>query len=175
MPHPIDCHDFIKPTITCSLCSYGGPERHDGAARKDGSHPSEQRTNHHQFPVVASCVKFVVIRTLLSGCEVGPLIYSPVLPLCRRVQMSTVLDLLRFRMLIAPYILELLFWSGIGGTIYGSYWLFVHNHWAWWLALFFGVLLTRLVFEFALLAFRSYDRLVEISKALAPDRSPDKN
>lgn len=86
--------------------------------------------------------------------------------------MSTLFDLLRFRKLIAPYILELLFWSAIGGTVYGSYWLFMHDHWAWWLALVFGALLTRLIFEFALLAFRSYDRLVEIRNALVVDRSP---
>jgi len=36
-------------------------------------------------------------------------------------------------------------------------------------ALVFGVLLTRLIFEFALLAFRSYDRLVEIRDALGDE------
>lgn len=87
--------------------------------------------------------------------------------------MSTLLDLLRFRKLIAPYILELLFWAGIAGMLYGSYWLFVHDHWAWWLALVFGTLLTRLIFEFALLAFRSYDRLVEIRDALTASQRPD--
>lgn len=89
--------------------------------------------------------------------------------------MRTLLDLLRFRKLIAPYILELLFWTGVAGTLYGSYWLFVHDHWAWWLALVFGTLLSRLFFEFALLAFHSYDRLVEIRDALIANRSPDTN
>jgi len=69
----------------------------------------------------------------------------------------------------APYILEILFWSGVVGTLYGAYWLFSHDHWAWWVALVFGVLLTRLIFEFALLAFRSYDRLVEIRDALGDE------
>lgn len=64
--------------------------------------------------------------------------------------------------MIAPYILEILFWCGIAGTLYGTYWLFTHDHRAWWVALVFGSLVTRVLFEFALLAFRSYDRLVEI-------------
>ncbi len=80
--------------------------------------------------------------------------------------MTTLADILRFRLMIAPYILELLFWAGIAGTFYGSYWLYTHNHWAWWVALLFGVLVTRFVFEFAMLAFRSYDRLIEIRDAL---------
>lgn len=82
--------------------------------------------------------------------------------------MNGLVDVLRFRRMIAPYILEILFWGGIAGTLYGSWWLFSHGHWAWWAALVFGVLVTRVIFEFALLAFRSYDRLVEIRDALKP-------
>ena len=81
--------------------------------------------------------------------------------------MTAVMDILRFRTMTAPYILELLFWAGVAGTLYGAFWLFAHDHWTWLVALTFGVLLTRLVFEFALLAFRSYDRLVEIRDALS--------
>lgn len=80
--------------------------------------------------------------------------------------MKALAAILRFRIMIAPFILEALFWSAIAGTLYGSYWLFAHDHWAWWIALVFGTLLTRVIFEFALLAFRSYDRLVEIRDAL---------
>lgn len=87
--------------------------------------------------------------------------------------MRWLVDVVRFRRMIAPYILELLFWAGIAGTLYGSYWLYSHDHWAWWVALVFGTLLTRLIFEFALLAFRSYDRLVEIRDALSGTRRPD--
>lgn len=68
--------------------------------------------------------------------------------------------------MIAPYILELLFWSGIAGTAYGAFWLLTNDHWAWWIALVFGTLLTRVIFEFVLLAFRGYERLVEIRDAL---------
>ena len=80
--------------------------------------------------------------------------------------MKTLADILRFRTMLAPYIMELLFWAGIAGTLYGAYWLFTHDHWAWWVALLFGTLVTRAFFEFALLAFRSYDRVVEIRDAL---------
>lgn len=87
--------------------------------------------------------------------------------------MNVLTDVLRFRVMIAPYILELLFWYGIAGTLYGSYWLFTHDHWAWSPALVFGTLVTRLIFEFALLAFRSYDRLVEVRDALRKPPLPD--
>jgi hypothetical protein len=80
--------------------------------------------------------------------------------------MNVIVDVLRFRTMVAPYILEILFWGGFGGTVYGSYWLFMNGNWAWWLALVFGTLVTRVMFEFALLAFRSYDRLVEIRDAV---------
>ena len=80
--------------------------------------------------------------------------------------MHRLIDVLRFRRMLAPYLLEVLFWSGIAGTLYGTWWLYTHGNWAWWLALLFGCLLTRLVFELGLLAFRSYERLVEIRDLL---------
>jgi len=82
------------------------------------------------------------------------------------MSMQRFMNILRFRTMLAPHLLEILFWAGIGGTLYGSYWLFQHQHWAWWVALIFGTLVTRVIFEFALLAFRSYDRLSEICNAL---------
>jgi len=80
--------------------------------------------------------------------------------------MKTLIDVLRFRVMIAPYLLEVLFWAGLAGTFYGAYWLFLHDNWAWWVALIFGTLLTRVIFEFGLLAFRSYERLVEVRQLL---------
>ena len=80
--------------------------------------------------------------------------------------MRSLVDVLRFRTMVAPYVLEFMFWGGVAGVFYGAYWLFAHEHWAWWIALVFGTLLTRVIFEFALLAFRSYDRLVEVRDAL---------
>lgn len=83
--------------------------------------------------------------------------------------MSAIVDVFRFRIMIAPYLLEFLFWCGVGGTFYGSYWLFHHGNWAWWIALVCGTLLTRVIFEFGLLAFRSYECLVEIRDNLVAD------
>ena len=80
--------------------------------------------------------------------------------------MSRLRDILRFRIMIAPYLLELLFWGGIAGTLYGTYWLFTHDNWSWWLALVFGTIVTRVIFEFGLLAFRNYQCLSEIRDAL---------
>lgn len=52
--------------------------------------------------------------------------------------MSVLVDILRIRKMIAPAILEILFWAGVAGTLYGAYWLFTHDHWAWWIVLVFG-------------------------------------
>ena len=75
-------------------------------------------------------------------------------------------DVLRFRKMVAPYILEFLFWVAIAGNIYGAGWLFARDHWAWWIALLFGTLVIRLIFELGLLAFRQYACLADIRRAL---------
>ena len=76
--------------------------------------------------------------------------------------MGALKDVLTFKRLLMPYMLQVLFWAGIGGTLYGTYWLFVHDHWAWWMALIFGTLTTRLLFESMMVRFRSYECLVAI-------------
>ena len=81
-------------------------------------------------------------------------------------EIGRVKDILLFRKLITPYVLQILFWGGIGGTFYGAYWLFVHDNWAWWMALVFGTLLTRLIFESAMVRFRTYERLNQIGAKL---------
>ena len=73
---------------------------------------------------------------------------------------------LTFKTMVSPVVLQILFWAGIGGTFYGAFVLFTRGHWAWWMALVFGSLLTRVMFEFALLSFRSYARLSEIAATL---------
>ena len=80
--------------------------------------------------------------------------------------MVELVDVLRFRKMVAPYILEFLFWVAIAGNIYGAGWLFARGHWAWWIALLCGTLVIRLIFELGLLAFRQYDCLVDIRRAL---------
>ena len=80
--------------------------------------------------------------------------------------MSGIARVLSFQRMISPYLLQVLFWAGIGGVFYGTYVLLKLEQWAWWIALIFGSLLTRVLFERAIIAFRSYDRLVEISSSL---------
>ncbi len=76
------------------------------------------------------------------------------------------IDVLLFRRMISPAILQLLFWGGIGGVLYGTYVLLLLEQWAWPLALVFGTLLVRVVFERAIIAFRTYDRLGQICDEL---------
>ncbi len=80
--------------------------------------------------------------------------------------MKTLVDILTFERMIAPILLQILFWAGIGGTFYGAFVLINLGHWAWWMALVFGTLGTRVLFEIAILEFRSFDRLGDIRNAL---------
>lgn len=73
--------------------------------------------------------------------------------------------------MISPVLLQILFWAGIGGVVYGTYVLIKLEHWAWWMALLFGTLLTRVIFERAIISFRTYDRLDEIA-SLIRQRAP---
>ena len=75
---------------------------------------------------------------------------------------AAIRDVLAFRSMLSPYLLQLLFWAGIGGCLYGTYVLVTLDHWAWWLALTFGPILTRVIFERALIAFRTYERLNDL-------------
>ncbi len=88
--------------------------------------------------------------------------------------MGTLKDFLSFKRLLMPYMLQILFWAGIGGTLYGTYWLYTHDNWAWWMALVFGTLMTRLIFESLILRFRTYERLVAISNRLEAMGKPQK-
>ena len=80
--------------------------------------------------------------------------------------MSTFKDYLLFRKLIMPYALQVLFWAGIGGTLYGTWWLYTHDNWVWILALVFGTLLTRLIFEGFMLRYQAYLCLQDIRSKL---------
>ena len=85
--------------------------------------------------------------------------------------MKTLLSILRFETMIAPLVLQVMFWAGIGGTVYGTYALIKLGNWAWPLAFLFGTLTTRVGFEGAILAFRAYDRLNQIAHAVGTDKS----
>ena len=80
--------------------------------------------------------------------------------------MSKIRDFLAFKRLMMPFILQILFWAGIGGTLYGAAWLFINDNWAWIMALIFGPLMTRLIFESALVRYRSYECLVAIRRGV---------
>lgn len=76
--------------------------------------------------------------------------------------MQNLKDYLLFRKFIMPFALQFLFWSGIGGTLYGTWWLFTHGNWAWIMALVFGTLFTRLIFESFIIRYQTYLRLTEM-------------
>ncbi len=42
--------------------------------------------------------------------------------------MNKLMDYLAFRAFITPYALQFLFWSGIGATLYGTWWLYTHDN-----------------------------------------------
>ena len=77
-------------------------------------------------------------------------------------------DFLLFKKLLTPLLLQILFWGGIGGTLYGSWWLYTHGNWAWIMSLVFGTIGTRVIFESLIVRFRSYQVLQEISRKLDP-------
>ena len=83
--------------------------------------------------------------------------------------MKILKEYLRFERFIMPVALEILFWAGIAGTLYGAWWLYRHDNWAWIMALVFGVLLTRLIFESFILRYRTYIVINEINRKLDRD------
>ena len=79
---------------------------------------------------------------------------------------TTLKAYLGFKKFITPVALQILFWAGIAGTLYGSWWLYTHDNWAWMPALVFGILLTRLIFESFILKYQVYLQLNDIRKKL---------
>ena len=80
--------------------------------------------------------------------------------------MKHVIDFLLFRTLMAPLLLQVLFWGGIGGTLYGTWWLFAHGNWAWVMSASFGPVMTRFVIEHSILRYRSHQALNDIRDLL---------
>ena len=70
--------------------------------------------------------------------------------------MASLREILLFRQFIMPYALQLLFWAAIGGTLYGTWWLYTHDNWAWIMSLTFGPLVARLIFESFILRYQTY-------------------
>jgi hypothetical protein len=80
--------------------------------------------------------------------------------------MNKLMDYLAFRAFITPYARQFLFWSGIGATLYGTWWLYTQDNWAWTMSLIFGLLVTRLIFENLILKYRTYLCLKEVRDKL---------
>ena len=83
--------------------------------------------------------------------------------------MENLVSYLRFERFIMPFALQMLFWAGIGGTLYGTWWLYVNDNWAWIMSLVFGTLVTRLIFESFILRYQTYVVLCEIARKLNRD------
>lgn len=80
--------------------------------------------------------------------------------------MNTIADYLRFKRFIMPAALQFFFWSAIGGTLYGTWWLFTHDNWAWIMSLVFGTLTSRLLVESLLIKYQTYVLLKRINEKL---------
>lgn len=80
--------------------------------------------------------------------------------------MANIWDILTFKKMLSPILLQILFWGGVGGTLYGAIWLLMRGNWAGWMALIFGLVGVRFIFEIAILAFRNYEALSEIRSLL---------
>ena len=80
--------------------------------------------------------------------------------------MTAIWNVLTFKTMLSPILLQILFWGGVGGTLYGASWLLIRGNWAGWMALTFGLVGVRFIFEMAILSFRNYEALDEIRKKL---------
>lgn len=80
--------------------------------------------------------------------------------------MNTIKEYILFKRMIMPAALQFLFWAGIGGTLYGTWWLFTHGNWAWIMSLVFGTLATRLIFEAFILKYQTIVYLRDIRDRL---------
>lgn len=81
--------------------------------------------------------------------------------------MTRLFDYLTFRRMIAPIVIQILFWAGVAGSLFGAYVLYKLGNWAWPFPVILGPLLVRLFFERVIIAFRSYDSLRAIETVLA--------
>lgn len=80
--------------------------------------------------------------------------------------MKNLKNYLLFKKFMMPFVLQFLFWGGIGGVLYGSYWLYNNDNWAWIMALVFGILVTRLIFENLIIRYQTYICLRDIKNKL---------
>jgi len=80
--------------------------------------------------------------------------------------MTVLVRFLTFKTMMSPILLQVLFWAGIGGTMYGTWVLFQLENPIWPVPLIAGPILVRVIFERAILAFQSFDEVVRVRRLL---------
>ena len=77
-----------------------------------------------------------------------------------------VLDLVAFRKMIAPVLLQIMFWPAAFASVYYSIWLIRQGNSIGWVPLIVGTLFVRVVFEVLILFFRVFEKLSDIHAAI---------
>jgi hypothetical protein len=72
-------------------------------------------------------------------------------------------EVLSFRRLIAPVVIQVLFWGAAIASAIAGIWLIAEGSWGGWFAFFLGPLGARLVFEVAIVIFRIHDDIRDIN------------
>ena len=80
--------------------------------------------------------------------------------------MSDVSRFLTFKTMLSPVLLQVLFWAGLAGTLYGTWVLYRLENPIWPIPLIAGPILVRVIFERAILAFQSFDEMVRVRRLL---------
>ena len=75
-------------------------------------------------------------------------------------------DVLSFRRLIAPIVIQILFWGAALASAISGIWLVLEGSWGGWFALVLGPLGARLLFEVGIVVFRIHDDVREIRNAV---------
>ena len=76
------------------------------------------------------------------------------------------MDLVTFRTMISPVVLQILFWPATIASIYYSAWLILEGNAIGWVPLIVGTLFVRIVFEGMILFFRVFEKLSDIEAAI---------
>ena len=80
------------------------------------------------------------------------------------------IEFLAFRRMIAPVLLQVMFWPAAFASIYYSVWLIRAGNSIGWVPLIVGTLFVRVLFEAMILFFRVFEKLSDIEAAIAVDR-----
>ena len=81
------------------------------------------------------------------------------------------LDFVTFRRMIAPVLLQIMFWPAAFASVYYSVWLILEGNSIGWIPLIAGTLFMRVVFEVTILFFRILEELSDIHVAVEADES----